>query len=131
MIHRLKRFSKKRNSSIAVGFEWLRNGDIDGFASAGNSGAMMVGSVYAINTIPGVIRPSSAVMIPKINGGNTVLLDVGTNPDAKQMCFINMACWARSMPNTCSIYKTPGLAYSISAQKRRKATCLCNRLFSL
>lgn len=79
----LKAFQQKRNSSIAVGFEWLRNGDIDGFASAGNSGAMMVGSVYAINTIPGVIRPSSAVMIPKINGGNTVLLDVGTNPDAK------------------------------------------------
>jgi len=79
----LKAFQQKRNSSIAVGFEWLRKGDIDGFASAGNSGAMMVGSVYAINTIPGVIRPSSAVMIPKINGGNTVLLDVGTNPDAK------------------------------------------------
>lgn len=79
----LKAFQHKRDSSIAVGFEWLRKGDIDGFASAGNSGAMMVGSVYAINTIPGVIRPSSAVMIPKLNGGNTVLLDVGTNPDAK------------------------------------------------
>ncbi|MBZ0242331.1 MAG: phosphate--acyl-ACP acyltransferase, partial [Bacteroidales bacterium] len=79
----LKAFQHKRDSSIAVGFDWLRNGDIDGFASAGNSGAMMVGSVYAINTIPGIIRPSSAVMIPKLNGGHTVLLDVGANPDAK------------------------------------------------
>jgi glycerol-3-phosphate acyltransferase PlsX len=78
-----KAFQSKPNSSIVKGFEWLKSKKIDAFASAGNSGAMMVGSVYAINTIPGVIRPSSAVLVPKVNGGNTVLLDVGTNPDAK------------------------------------------------
>ncbi|MBU1369859.1 MAG: phosphate acyltransferase [Bacteroidetes bacterium] len=78
-----KAFQQKKASSIVLGFDWLRKGKIDGFASAGNSGAMMVGSVYAINTIPGVIRPSSAVMIPKLDGGNNVMLDVGTNPDAK------------------------------------------------
>ncbi|NOU48337.1 MAG: phosphate acyltransferase [Bacteroidales bacterium] len=76
-------FQSKPNSSIVKGFDRLKSGDIDAFASAGNSGAMMVGSVHMINTIPGVIRPSSAVLIPKVNGGNTVILDVGTNPDAK------------------------------------------------
>ena len=79
----LKAFQQKKDSSIVIGFEWLRKGKIDGFASAGNSGAMMVGSVYAINTIPGVIRPSSAVMVPKLDGGNNIIMDVGTNPDAK------------------------------------------------
>jgi glycerol-3-phosphate acyltransferase PlsX len=78
-----KGFQTKPDSSIVKGFEWLKAGKIDAFSSAGNSGAMMVGSVHAINTIPGVIRPSSAVLIPKVNGGNTVILDVGTNPDAK------------------------------------------------
>jgi glycerol-3-phosphate acyltransferase PlsX len=78
-----KAYQKRRDSSIVKGFEHLRKKMIDSFSSAGNSGAMMVGSVYAINTIPGVIRPSSAVMIPKVNGGRTILLDVGTNPDAK------------------------------------------------
>jgi phosphate acyltransferase len=78
-----KAFQKKINSSITRGFDYLRRNLIDSFASAGNSGAMMVGSVYAINTIPGVIRPASVVLIPKVGGGNTVLLDVGTNPDAK------------------------------------------------
>ena len=79
----LKAFQQKKDSSIVIGFEWLRKGKIDGFASAGNSGAMMVGSVYAINTIPGVIRPSSAVMVPKLDGGNNIIMDVGTNPNAK------------------------------------------------
>jgi phosphate acyltransferase len=78
-----KAYQKKKNSSIVKGFNHLRKDKIQAFCSAGNSGAMMVGSVYAINTIPGIIRPSSAVLIPKVNGGNTVLLDVGTNPDAK------------------------------------------------
>jgi glycerol-3-phosphate acyltransferase PlsX len=79
----LKAFQQKKDSSIVIGFEWLRKGKIDGFASAGNSGAMMVGSVYTINTIPGVIRPSSAVMVPKLDGGNNVIMDVGTNPDSR------------------------------------------------
>jgi phosphate acyltransferase len=78
-----KAYQKKRDSSIVKGFDHLRKKKTDAFSSAGNSGAMMVGSVYAINTIPGVIRPSSAVMIPKVNGGRTILLDVGTNPDSK------------------------------------------------
>lgn len=79
----MKSFQHKNQSSIVVGFDYLNKGLIDGFASAGNSGAMMVGAVYVINTIPGIFRPASVVLIPKVEGGSTVLLDVGTNPDAK------------------------------------------------
>ncbi len=78
-----KAFQTMRDSSIVKGFKHLRKNKIQAFSSAGNSGAMMVGSVYSINTIPGVIRPSSVVLVPKVNGSNAVLLDVGTNPDAK------------------------------------------------
>jgi len=44
---------------------------------------MMVGSIYSVNTIQGIIRPSAPAFIPKENGGSSVLIDVGTNPDAK------------------------------------------------
>lgn len=76
-------FQHKRDSGIVKGFEYLKNGKIDALASAGNSGAMMVGAVHITNTIPGVIRPSSVVMIPRLDGKNNIILDVGTNPDAK------------------------------------------------
>lgn len=79
----VKAFLGKPDSSIVVGFDHLKKGKIDAFASAGNSGVMMVGAVHVINTIPGVIRPASVILIPKINGGFSLLLDVGTNPDAK------------------------------------------------
>ena len=56
--HPAKSFTKKPNSSIAIGFDLLRNGEIDGFASAGNTGAMLIGVHYTIRSIPGVIRPA-------------------------------------------------------------------------
>jgi glycerol-3-phosphate acyltransferase PlsX len=78
-----KALLNKPNSSISVGFRLLKNKEINAFASAGSSGAMMVGSIYSVNTIQGIIRPSTPAYIPKENGGSSVLIDVGTNPDAK------------------------------------------------
>lgn len=81
--HPAKAFAKKTDSSIAVGFDMLQKKLIDGFASAGNTGAMLVGAMYTIKAVPGVIRPSIAATIPQLNGGHTLLLDVGLNADCK------------------------------------------------
>ena len=81
--HPAKAFSQKKNSSIAIGFGMLKNGDLDGFCSAGNTGAMLVGASYTVNVIPGVLRPALATLIPCIDNRNSVLLDVGLNPDCK------------------------------------------------
>lgn len=81
--HPAKAFSQKRDSSIAVGYNMLKSGLIDGFASAGNTGAMLVGASYTVNVIPGVFRPALAALIPNLNGSSSVMLDVGINPDSK------------------------------------------------
>lgn len=81
--HPTKAISQKPNSSIAKGFELLKNGEIDSFASAGNTGAMLVGAVFSVKTIPGVLRPAIATHVPKTKGGNGILLDVGANADCK------------------------------------------------
>lgn len=78
-----KALLNKPDSSISVGFKMLKHKEINAFASAGSSGAMMVGAIYSVNTIQGIIRPSTPAYIPKENGGSSVLIDVGTNPDAK------------------------------------------------
>jgi glycerol-3-phosphate acyltransferase PlsX len=79
----VKAYSKKQNSSIVIGFRLLRDKKIDAFASAGNTGAMLIGPIYNINVIKGIIRPCTAGLLPKENGGNSIILDVGTNPDCK------------------------------------------------
>jgi glycerol-3-phosphate acyltransferase PlsX len=68
---------------IAVGYNMLKNGMLDGFCSAGNTGAMLVGASYTVNVIPGVLRPALATILPCIDGRDSIILDVGLNPDCK------------------------------------------------
>ena len=78
-----KAFAQKPNSSIAMGFKALKEGKIDAFISAGNKGAMLVGAMFTVKAIPGVIRPCITTLLPKENGGVGLMLDVGTNADCK------------------------------------------------
>lgn len=81
--HPAKTFSKKPNSSISVGFHLLKEGKIDAFASTGNTGAMLVGSMFTVRAISGIIRPCITSVMPKSSGGVNIILDVGTNADCK------------------------------------------------
>jgi phosphate acyltransferase len=78
-----KAYSQKPDSSIAVGYRMLKEKQIDGFCSAGNTGAMLVGASYTVNVIPGVLRPALATIVPSLNTRNSVILDVGLSPDCK------------------------------------------------
>jgi len=81
--HPAKAFSKKKNSSIVTGFGLLVAGKVDAFASTGNTGAMMVGSMFMVKSIPGIIRPAISAQVPNVAGGSSTLLDVGINPDSR------------------------------------------------
>ncbi|MDQ3050254.1 MAG: phosphate acyltransferase PlsX [Bacteroidota bacterium] len=81
--HPTKSFQQKPKSSIPVGFHLLKEKKIDAFASAGNTGAMMVGSMLSVKTIPGIVRPAISSIVPKEDGGLGIILDVGINADCK------------------------------------------------
>ncbi len=81
--HPTKALKEKPQSSIAVGFQLLATGKIDAFISAGNTGAMMVGALFSIKTIEGVLRPTIGAYIPRENGSLGLLVDVGLNADCK------------------------------------------------
>ncbi len=89
--HPTKALKEKPGSSIAVGFGLLQKGSIDAFISAGNTGAMMVGSMYSVKPIPGILRPTIASPIPKIDGKYNLLLDVGANADCKAENLLQFA----------------------------------------
>jgi glycerol-3-phosphate acyltransferase PlsX len=78
-----KALKEKPKSSIAIGFHLLSKGKIDAFISAGNTGAMLVGTMYTIKAIEGIQRPTIATVVPKLNGNTGLLLDVGLNVDCK------------------------------------------------
>ncbi len=89
--HPAKAFSKKPESSIGLGFKLLKEGKLDGFASAGNTGAMLVGSMFTVNVVPGILRPAICATIPQLDGGVAVLLDVGINADCKPEVLLQYA----------------------------------------
>lgn len=81
--HPTKALKEKQRSSIAIGFHMLATGKIDAFISAGNTGAMLVGAMFSIKTIPGVLRPTISTVVPKLNGGTGIIIDAGLNADCK------------------------------------------------
>ena len=81
--HPTKALSQKPNSTISLGFKYLKEGKINAFASAGNTGAMLVGSMFSVKAVPGIIRPCITSILPKLSGGYGLILDVGTNADCK------------------------------------------------
>lgn len=81
---------RKRNSSIRVAADCVRDGRAQGMVSAGHTGAAMVCAKMVIGTIEGVDRPALAAILPNLTG-HCMLLDVGANPDAKTQHFKEFA----------------------------------------
>lgn len=89
--HPTKAISQKRNSSINLGLKLLADGEIDAFTGAGNTGAMMVGALYTVKAIDGILRPSLTTLVPKIDGSTGLMLDVGANADVKPDVLVQFA----------------------------------------
>ena len=81
--HPTKALKDKPDSSIAKGFRLLASGKVDAFLSSGNTGTMLVGSMFFLKPLEGILRPTIATVIPKIGGSTGILLDVGLNVDCK------------------------------------------------
>jgi phosphate acyltransferase len=81
--HPTKALKEKPKSSISIGFYLLATGKADAFISAGNTGAMMVGALFSIKAIEGVLRPTIGAYLPQENGDLSLLVDVGLNADSK------------------------------------------------
>lgn len=80
--HPAKAFQAKQDSSIAIGLGMTKKGQLDAFISAGNTGAMLVGSVVVLGAIEGVLRPTIGAFYPS-KSGYSMFCDVGANTDCK------------------------------------------------
>jgi phosphate acyltransferase len=89
--HPTRAFSQKPNSSIAVGFKLLKEDQVQAFCSAGNTGAMMVGSLFTIRTFGNLQRPPIAGYFPLKKGGYALMLDIGANADCKPEVLLQFA----------------------------------------
>ena len=129
--HPARAFSRKPDSSIAIGFAMLRSGKLDAFSSAGNSGAMLVGSMHIVRSVRGVIRPMIASDLPKEDGGNGIILDVGINADCKPDVLYQFAVVGSLYAEHVLGIKNPKVALLNIGEEKEKGNLLTQATYRL
>src|SRR5690606_32751427 len=129
--HPTKALKEKADSSISIGFDYLQKGKIDAFISAGNTGAMLVGAMYSVKAIPGVLRPTIASPIPKLNGRYNFLLDVGANADCKPEHLVQFALMGALYARHILRLDNPRVALLNLGEEEGKGNLLAQATFSL
>jgi len=129
--HPTRALSQKPNSSISVGFGLLAKGQLNAFASTGNTGAMLVGSMYIMNTIPGVIRPCITSTLPSINGSKSIILDVGSNADCKPDVLLQFAVLGSLYSRNVDGHENPRVALLNIGEEASKGNLLTQAAYKL
>ena len=88
---------RKKDSSMRVAIEQVKEGLADAVISSGNTGALMAISRYVLKTLDGVDRPAIATAIPNELGRGTTMLDLGANADCEPMHLLQFAQMASVM----------------------------------
>lgn len=129
--HPVKAFQKKQESSIYVGFTMLAKGEIDAFASAGNTGAMLTGSVQTLRPLPGVMRPCISAELPIVNGKRVLLLDVGFNTDCKPDFLYQFAILGSIYARTMMGIEKPRVALLNIGEEEEKGNMVVKEAYRL
>jgi glycerol-3-phosphate acyltransferase PlsX len=129
--HPTKALKEKPDSSIAIGFHLLATGKIQAFISAGNTGAMLVGAMYTIKTIEGVLRPTIPTLVPKLNGSNGLLVDVGLNADCKPEQLNQFAILGSAYASNVLQIDNPKVALLNVGEEAEKGNLLCQATYPL
>ncbi|NWK44099.1 phosphate acyltransferase PlsX [Ralstonia pickettii] len=88
---------KKKDSSMRVAINQLKDGAAQACVSAGNTGALMAVSRYVLKTLDGIDRPAIATAIPNEKGAGTTVLDLGANADCEPEHLLQFAQMASAM----------------------------------
>ena len=129
--HPTKALSQKTNSSIAIGFGMLKANKVQAFCSAGNTGAMLVGAMFSVKAIEGIIRPAIAGYVPKENGKIGIMLDVGANADCKPEVLNQFAEIGSLYAQHVLGIENPKVALMNLGEEEQKGTILTQATYQL
>ncbi|XXF80501.1 phosphate acyltransferase PlsX [Myxococcaceae bacterium GXIMD 01537] len=123
--HASAAFRRKRDSSLRVGFELVRDGEASALVSAGNSGAVMAGGLLVLGRLPGVERPAIATLFPALRGGGRcLLLDSGANVDCKPVHLAQFAVLGEAYVRARLGIARPRVAVLSNGEEPSKGTSL-------
>ena len=121
---------KKKDSSIVVGMNMVKNGEADAFVSAGSSGAILVGGQVIVGRIKGIERPPLAPLIPT-EQGVSLLVDCGANVDARPSHLVQFAKMGSIYMEYVMGIKKPRVAIVNIGAEEEKGNALVKETFPL
>jgi glycerol-3-phosphate acyltransferase PlsX len=129
--HPTKALKDKPDSSIGKGFQLLASGKADAFISAGNTGAMLVASMFFLKPLEGVLRPTIATVVPKVGGSTAILLDVGLNVDCKPQHLDQFGLLGSLYAQTILGIDNPTVGLLNVGEEEGKGNILCKETYPL
>ena len=129
--HPTKALKEKQQSSIAIGFHLLAAGKSDAFISAGNTGAMMIGSLFSIKAIEGILRPTIGAYLPRETGDLGLLVDVGLNADCKPENLLQFAVLGSLFAQYILNYNSPRIGLINLGEEEGKGNILAQAAYLL
>ncbi len=115
---------RKSNTSVALGLELQREGKVDAFISAGNTGAIMAGSLLKLKRIPGVNRPAICALFPTKNFKTTLALDVGANLECKPLNLLQFGAMGSAYVSAMYNIERPKVGLLSIGQEKVKGNAL-------
>ncbi len=100
---------RKKDSSMRVTVQQVRDGAAQAAVSAGNTGALMAISRYVLKTIEGIDRPAIASQLPNAKGGGTTMLDLGANVDCTAEHLLQFAFMGSALVSALSDQANPSV----------------------
>jgi len=121
--HSARETRNRRQSSIYVGIDLLKRGEADAFVSMGNTGAVLAVAFFALGRLPGVDRPALGGLLPT-ERGQTLLLDVGANADARPPHLVEFARLGSAYMRRATQVPEPGVALLNIGEEPSKGSTL-------
>ena len=100
---------KKKDSSMRLAIEQVRDGQAQAAVSAGNTGALMAIARYLLKTLDGIERPALAGQIPNALGGATTVLDLGANVDCSALHLLQFAVMGSALVSVTANVSSPSV----------------------
>ncbi|MCI8804793.1 MAG: phosphate acyltransferase PlsX [Clostridiales bacterium] len=121
----------KKNSSMVIGLNLVKEGKAAAFISAGNTGALLTGAVTIIKRIKGVERPALGTLMPMENGKSSLLIDAGANVDAKPSFLVQFAKMGSVYMENVMGVKNPKVGLINIGAEKEKGNTLTKETYEL
>lgn len=129
--HPAQAIRAKKDSSIVVGSRLVKEGECDGFYSAGSTGACMAAATLIVGRIKGVNRPALATVLPSGKTTPTILLDVGANADCKPQNLLQFALMGQAYAESVFEIATPSVGLLNIGEEEAKGSMLAQESYQL